>query len=439
MLLLLLACTPRCPDADCRQAEILALWPTDPEAATERIKALPDPIEQVAVITALTEESPGQTLALCALLEGDAGDRCRRLNHRPHLRIPPPPPAISRRAAPGPQTPNILPDVPEPLVDTPAIPALGCESSDEPRSCRAQKAIEAAQEGRGRTAVGLCRGLEGETVWQSECIFHAAEKLLAPGGLTRLTEASEMCLSSGEFAANCLAHLTRRLSTEAPPASTPNTGPWTPILAAAQTLDGYWTPRDPAFATLSIDRLWADSLSRSYARSPQIVGNPLDLLPAAALPHIHAAAALRLLCTAPDRSGSLSDWQARLSDALSQRAQRPLPPSETPLKADFSDFWPDDAPGEGDIPAVFGPGNTRRPTAAEPAIDQLLAIQEAAARCQPPLHDLLAEGTAHPDPTVRWNAARLSAAVSPPAAPAPPPSAPAAGPPTPPSGPAALR
>ncbi|MFT5684830.1 MAG: hypothetical protein ACI8RZ_005775 [Myxococcota bacterium] len=411
MLFLLLACTTECPTADCRQAEILDLWPTDPAAATEHITALADPIEKVAVITTLTEGNPGQTTELCELLDGDARTRCRRLNHRPHLRIAPPPPVVSRRPAPGPETPNVLPDIPEPFAKTAAIPALGCSENAEPRSCRAQKAIEAAREGKARTAVGLCRGMPGEPVWQSECVFHAAEKLLAPGGLTRLTDAGEMCLSAGEFAANCLAHLTRRLSTEAPPASTPGTGPWTPILAAAETLDGYWREKDPVFGALTIDRLWADSLSRSYARTPQIVGNPLDLLPAAAHPHIHAAAALRLLGTAEDRTGSLADWQAQLTEGLAVRAERPLPPSEVPLDADFTDFWPEDAPGEETIPAAFGPGNTRRPMSADAETDQLLAILEAAARSQPPYPALLAEAAGHADETVRWNAKRLSAAL----------------------------
>ncbi len=412
MLLLLLACTAECPDADCRQAEILELWPTDPTAAAEHITALADPIERVAVITTLTERHPGQTTDLCEHLDGDARTRCRRLNHRPHLRIAPPPPQVSRRPAPGPQTPNILPDAPEPFAGSPAIPALGCTERTEPKSCRAQRAIEAASAGKARTAVGLCRGMPGELVWQSECVFHAAEKLLAPGGAGRLIDAGKMCQSAGEFASNCLAHLTRRVSTEAPPASTPGTGPWTPILVAAEALEGHWKTTDPEFAALTVDRLWADSLSRSYARTPEIVGNPLDLLPAAAHPHIHAAAALRMLGTAEDRAGSPADWQARLTTALAVRAERPLPPSDVPLEANFTDFWPEDAPGEETIPAAFGPGNTRRPMSTAPEADQLLAILEAAARSLPPYSALLDEAAHHDDETVRWNAKRLQAALA---------------------------
>ena len=40
MLLLLLACEGECPDADCRQAEIVSQWETDPDAAAVRIAAL---------------------------------------------------------------------------------------------------------------------------------------------------------------------------------------------------------------------------------------------------------------------------------------------------------------------------------------------------------------------------------------------------------------
>jgi len=407
MLLLLLACEGECPDADCRQTELMAQWESDPTAATERIAALTDPIEKVAVITRLTEAHPGQTMALCAQLSGDAATRCKRLNHRPHLRAVPPPPEVNQRAAPGPQSPNILPGIPEPFADVAPLPALGCEDSIEPKSCRSQKSIAAAREGRARTAVGLCRGMPGDVVWQEECVFHAAEQLLASGSHARLADASAMCLSTGSFAANCLAHLTRRSSLDAPPASTPGRGPWTPILAAAEVLDGYWQSRDPRFATLAIDRLWADALSRSYARSTQIVGNPLDLLPEATRPHIHAAAALRMLGTAKDRTGTLADWQAQLDAALLQRVERPIPPSTVPLQASFTGLWPSDAPGEESIPAAFGPGNTRRPIAEDVATDRLLAILEAAARSLPPYTALLEEAKDSPDPLVQWNASRL--------------------------------
>lgn len=407
MLLLLLACNGDCPDADCRQAEIMEQWEDDAAAATERIAAMADPIEKVAVITRLTETHPGQTMALCSQLSGDAATRCKRLNHRPHLRAVPPPPQINQRPAAGPQSPNILPSISEPFASAAALPALGCEDSGEPKSCRSQKSIEAAREGRARTAVSLCRGMPGDLVWKEECIFHAAEQLLASGSHARLADASAMCLSTGSFAANCLAHLTRRSSLDAPPASTPGRGPWTPILAAAEVLDGYWQPLDPQFAALAIDRLWADALSRSYARSAQIVGNPLDLLPAATRPHIHAAAALRMLGTAEDRTGALADWQARLDAALSQRVERPIPPSKVPLQASFTGLWPSDGPGEEDIPAAFGPGNTRRPISDDVATDRLLAILEAAARSLPPYTALLEEAKDSGDPLVQWNATRL--------------------------------
>lgn len=407
MLLLLLACEGDCPDADCRQAEIMTQWESDPAGATQRIAALQDPIEKVAVITRLTETNPGQTMALCSQLGGDASTRCKRLNHRPHLRATPPPPEVNQRPAAGPQSPNILPDIPEPFADAGALPALGCEDSIEPKSCRAQKSIEAAREGRARTAVGLCRGMPGDVVWQEECVFHAAEQLLAYGSHERLTDASAMCLSTGSFAANCLAHLTRRSSLDAPPASTPGRGPWTPILAAAEVLDGYWQPKDPQFAALAVDRLWADALSRSYARSTQIVGNPLELLPATTHPHIHAAAALRLLGAAEDRTGTLTDWQSRLDVALEQRTKRPIPPSSVPLQLSFVGLWPSDAPGEELISAAFGPGNTRRPIADDVATDRLLAILEAAARSLPPYTALLEEAQGSPDSLVQWNATRL--------------------------------
>ena len=408
----MLACTGDCPDPDCRQSAILETWERDPVAAEAMIAELADPIEKVTVITVLAETWPGQTKPLCDQLDGDARVRCRRLNQRPHLRLPPPVAVITTRTAPGPDSPNILPDVPDPFADVTALPALGCEGDIEPKSCRAQRAADAAREGRARTAVGLCRGMPGEARWREECIFQCAEKLMSGASLSRLPDASGMCMASGDFAANCLAHLTRDLAKQAPPSSVPQRGPWTPILAAAATLDEYWSPRDAAFAQVAIDRLWADALSLSYARSPSIVGNPLDLLPEPARPHIHAGAAMRMLGTEPEPTLSLLQQQARLAEALTTRSARPLPPSNVPLRFLALDLWPADAPGEQTIPAGFMPGNARRPVSEDPTTDQILALMEAAARMDPPMLDLIRQGVEHEQEVVRWSAKRLLSALA---------------------------
>ncbi|MFT5679638.1 MAG: hypothetical protein ACI8RZ_000542, partial [Myxococcota bacterium] len=301
------ACTQAPPPADQRQDAILTLWPEDPVAATELIDALPDPIEVVAVITRLTEAHPGETRPLCRRLDGDARRRCRRLNQRPHLTAEIPPPATPR-AAPGPSTVHILPDVPLPFAGVVALPAIQCEGVEEPRSCRSQLATAAAMDGDIETAVGLCRGMPGAVRWQHECTFQAAEKVINAMRFDRLSDAGEMCLASEDFAAHCLAHLTATLSRQAPPASSPISQPWAESLEAAALLNEHWRTQDPVFAQWAQARLWAEVLFLSYARSPRVVGNPLDHLPPIARPHVHAAAAIRLLHLATDRSGGLAVW-----------------------------------------------------------------------------------------------------------------------------------
>ncbi|MDG1483640.1 MAG: hypothetical protein P8R54_28880 [Myxococcota bacterium] len=409
-MLLFWSCMQALPPADQRQEAILSRWPEDPVAATELIDALPDPVEVVAVITLLTEAHPGETRALCQRLDGDARRRCRRLNQRPHLTAEIPLPAQARTAS-GPSTVHILPDIPDPLADVSALPAAQCSDAVEPRSCRSHLATEAAKAGDIRAAVGLCRGMHGALRWKHECAFQAAEKVINTMRFDRLEAAGEACMAAGDFAAHCLAHLTATLSRQAPPASSPITKPWQEVIEIAAHLDTYWSPQDPQFAEWAIARLWAEVMFLSYARSPRVVGNPLDHLPPAARPHIHAAAAIRLLHLSRDRSGSLADWQGRLADALAARVEAPLPLSGQPMALVPVDYWPADRPGDEHIPATFAPGNIRRPTSDDIATDQTLALLEAAARCDPPLEGLLVEAAASSDEMIQWSARRLRAAV----------------------------
>ncbi len=410
-MLLLWSCVQALSPADQRQEDILSRWATDPAAATQMIDALPAPAESIAVITLLTEAHPGETRALCQRLDGDARRRCRRLNMRPHLTAETPPPAQARTAS-GPSTVHILPDIPDPLADVSALPAEQCSDAVEPRSCRSHLATEAAKTGDIRAAVGLCRGMPGALRWKHECAFQAAEKVINTIRFDRLEAAGEACMAAGDFAAHCLAHLTATLSRQAPPASSPITKPWQEVIEIAAALDTYWAPQDPQFAEWSVARLWAEVLFLSYSRSPRVVGNPLDHLPPAARPHIHAAAATRMLHLARDRSGSLTDWQVRLADALEARVAVPFPLSGPPMVLLPVDHWPADRPGDERIPATFAPGNIRRPTSDDIATDQTLALLEAAARCDPPLEDLLIEASASPDETIQWSARRLLAAVA---------------------------
>ena len=416
-LLLWVACSgdpstfEACSNAPCRSRFVLDAFADDPASVPPLLEAIDDPVERVALVLQLAETHPGETARLCASLKpGPARDRCETLNTRPHLWVEPAAPSSpTSRSAPGPATRDILPsNATSAYADVEAIDP-DCPEGGSQGACTMLRASEQASEGRTLIAAAYCRHLEGDEKWRQECAFEAAEEA-ARTGVEHYAGAVELCLMGGPFAANCLAHLVIELNSLVPPATLQRPEVWAHSVDIATAIERFWTERDPAFAPLAVDRFYTHLLVQSYKKADLTVGTPLDSLPAAAVPHVHASAALHLMSRRLDETHDLAGWAVLLDEALASRA---LPAAQRSAQHHVdldhvSDLWPEDVGEEGTRPAVFYLETSRRTVSEAPSIDRLICILEAAARLELAGKEaLLAEGLAHPDDDVAWTAGRL--------------------------------
>jgi len=150
----------------------------------------------------------------------------------------------------------------------------------------------------------------------------------------------------------------------------------------------------------------------SYMLGSEVVGNPIDFLPAQAQPHIHSAAALSLVFRNSKSPAHLDGWLQQLQDGLSRRVT-PGPGQKRRHRSKqdniplYPDLWPKDAPGEEAIPSVVYLTTSRRPISADPHTDQMLALLEALARLREDEPHFLEEALQHEAPLVRQSAERL--------------------------------
>lgn len=151
--------------------------------------------------------------------------------------------------------------------------------------------------------------------------------------------------------------------------------------------------------------MWGSALANTYAEAARVTGAPLDVIPTHRAPHARGAMAWRMMQHSSPSSKTLSEWAADLATAEADRSdtaptgqpRRALP--KAPL------VWTDGAPE--DAAVISWLGRDRRVSVAEPEVDRVLAVLNAAAR-HPDGQALVAEARTHPDPRVRWTAARLS-------------------------------
>jgi len=346
-------------------------WALDRVRATADLRALAEPVEQIAVLRALSETHPGDLTGLCEQLQDPARRECSHLSGRPHL---------------WDKTQNPLGSLPaaertDPWVDTAPIPT---DCVDD--SCRLDTALAAAP----HDSPGICASISTQK-WRDECFFRLGE--LARDTATGV----KLCLGSGVYVDQCLGHLSRAIS--APALALGDAKGWTGVgqrIAVAAAAAG---PLGPRLA----DRLWAESLLAAYSAAERVTGDPLDLLPEQTRPHIYAAAARRLMQD-EDHTG-ISEWTAALDDALARRG--------TGLRSDVRPggvpaHWRELKPGEEGLPWVAYLRNQRRALGQSEAAERLICLLEANARRENLDRGLIEESLEHPDRLVRWTAARTA-------------------------------
>ncbi|MCB9777277.1 MAG: hypothetical protein H6742_01770 [Alphaproteobacteria bacterium] len=289
-------------------------WPEDAAAIERALAAEPDPLVRLSRIVALSEAHPGTTEPLCALLDGDGAARCVELNRRPHLQVDPARPAPGPAAAPG------LPRRFEAAAamhagPTPALVPT-CAGAPDPRGC-----VQDAAAALDATAASAACASLAEARWQAECRFVAAEAPLkaapAPEDVPALVgRAVSLCAEASPFAAQCLRHVEGHVAERAPPAGVADAAAWKPVVAAADVFSDASARVDPALGPLARDHLWGLVAWRSVDRAEPVAGGAAAVLPAAAVPALRCAIALRLVEEDGLREGSLDAAAAAATAAL---------------------------------------------------------------------------------------------------------------------------
>ena len=388
-----------------------AQWSADPAGTAAALQTGELP-EDLARLEALLARQPDMMAELCPLLsEPVLHQRCSTMQQRPHLWAQHPAAQAGERPGGGPSARLLRPaPQPEPFAGLAAQVPQSCPPKVTQEACAQQRAEAAAQQQDTERAARLCLGIETQR-WRQECMFVAAEARLRHALPDGYGDAALLCVAAGAFEADCLQHLLDLLGERVPVATAPPSA-WTPLLRAAEVLRRWWQPRDPRYGALAEDRLWAGALFESYQSAAEVVGNPLDVLPPQAHPHIRAAAAYRLMSEVPVPPAELAGWRVLLDAALARRtAPDPQVRRARAVSRPIGDRWPVDAPGEETIPALHYLLGGRRATSPEVVLDRQIVLLEAIARRLPQQRGTLqavAADTTAPE-VLRWTARRLLA------------------------------
>lgn len=412
-----------CADADCRLSTAEAAFADAPVDTLRAVAALPDPIEQAALIELLVHRYPEHGTTICGVSPAGsiAAERCARLTVRPHLfaaeRVIPLQPAAAAPAA-GPRA-----DLPPPAgatapwvglpVDEAALRAR-CGASS---TCLQDAALERAGAGDVVGAGQRCALAwpAGSAVGQ-ECLFQIAERLMLARGPALLEPALAVCAQAGDLASNCVQHVVLFAVPTATPADAPAAGAVQEATATAARVRALGGPAGEAYA----DLVWSVWLRECavLARTPS--GALSAWLPDEAKPHLRMALAWQTALLQPPGAADPLRMAGVLVALTAPGAPPPTPPppggrlAHAPPKPARA-FWRwDRGPEDAGLPAVYALGAGRRTLGETPADDALIAVLEALARLpQPPPAATFAALLGGPHSLrVRWTAGRLASAFA---------------------------
>ncbi|MEL6344853.1 MAG: hypothetical protein AAFV53_17175 [Myxococcota bacterium] len=373
-----------------------------PSEMAQRLNAVENPIQQLAMLSEYLAPDPQRSEALCPqLTAGPLRRRCVEVQVRPHLWTPRSVSTPHQRPARGPGSERSTPEqLPRPYQDVAAAPCSDCDTFFE----TIDRAAEAAHAGDGPQAVGLCRSID-ETRWRRECMFKAAEVRMNTDVQESYTDAVSLCAESEAFLADCLVHLHTLRPTPHPLTTQPRR--WTKLQGVVESVRMLWAQWDPAFGEVAEGQIWAGNLLVAVMETREMAGNPLDFLPPQAAPHLRSAIAFRLAYTGELSGIGLADAQARMDDILATRSRRRLRDPMPPILRNLTPIWTEDASNEQYIRTIPYLRNDRRAVSDDPDTDNALAILEGAARATPVAHRILQDGLEHPHPLIAQTAARL--------------------------------
>ncbi len=426
-LLLLLACTNSqpddwwaCEDANCRAERLEQAWQGDPDRLLASLAGF-DELEQETLVRDLVQNHASDLAAICAGLDhGSPGlARCRQMESRPHLVLGE---RVQFAAATGTAQP-----VPSPLSLPSKVSAdwrgaphdpevqttiLDCAGDND---CLSRATTRSAQAGQGIRVLHFCQArYSTEREFVSECVFQGAEAMVRARGGQGAHDAARLCSLADSFSAACAHHVLTMLVPEVTPADEPDPAIVTlAIDEIARIGDAVGPPIDEAWE----GNLWSIWTYQAYMAAHSVTGRLTTMLPQAATPHLHAAAAYRMLRAEPAPwSNDLNALEALLAERLARSAGPVIPddpklPEPQPLLA----LWTVNLPFEDTISSVTCLDSGRRAYSEAPALDRRYAILEAAGRTSPPPppYWLLTVVESEEHPWVRWTAARIFANLHP--------------------------
>lgn len=402
-----------CPDVACQRSWIERHIVSDPEATIAAVHALPAGVDRETLIQVVMVEWPEHSASLCPdLPEGPVRDRCQSLTDRPHLwQVDADTPETGRVGA-GRAYPVLSVELGEFVHPWSSLEPLTVECKEDwtENTCVGQRAVEWAHKGRHQDAWRVCLAATQEK-WRFECFFQISEASYDPlkGGVPGI--AAEMCLESGYYLDRCLGHLAGRLGRTAPAATWDADPQWRELEATLVQIQGALEGYSPALASRFTALSWAYAMDAAYADVQRPVGNPMDSVGPAAVPHIAAAVAWTLWRAEGHKDQSLDAWIDAFENAMSRREVDPTPRPRLVEEVELAQSWDDTLPGEEQIDwTVYRGPIARRAVGMDPRTDALICVLEAAARNPTPHRSsLFREALRHPDALVRWTAARLAA------------------------------
>lgn len=405
-----------CGDRACLEAVVRGTDEAHVPALLDAVRALPDPIVQSLAVEAVFHVHPEAAKTLCAdLPPGPAAKRCEEYSTRPHLyQVDPADPTAGPN---GVGTAFHVLALDGAAVRSPwsvAGPRLHPCPSDAPASiCQVDAARAAAAGARMHDAASACNAIEEEK-WRYECYFQASETAFVARRVGTPGRAAELCLGAGWYVDRCLGHLAVELAHTAPSAAWEVPRNWNALNLAALEVQGVLTPHGDGLAERWVHLMWAEAVAVAYGDLDHPTGLPLDMVEVRAVPHVRAMVAARAWAVeGPQRSRTLDGWVDRLMSLLDARqpdpTSHPVKVQETSLGAP----WNRDLPGEEALAWVpYRGGLNRRVVSPDPRTDVTICLLEAVARAPGEGQaTLLRAGLAHPDPLVRWTAARLAPLV----------------------------
>ena len=420
MLLILLACSAGsvpdkledCSSLECKRAWMAARWEGGAEGVMDAVAAEADPVVQTVLVQDLSQAHPGHTAALCERLPAGATQRrCQSLNTRPHLwQIDlETPSAGSQGSGKVFLTLNTHDPMASPWAGQEPRMAT-CPSAEAVNTCQVDLALRMSQQRRYQDAGLACLGIPEEK-WRYECFFEAADVGFVSGRGGRVSGVVQLCMGSGPYLSRCLGHLMVAAGRRVPSSELDAPAEWRAVNGLVAEVRGALKEQLPELSERGADRVWAGAAALSYVRATRVTGIPLEHTDPEAAAHIRAAAAARLwVMEAKRRERGADYWVARLKAALADRtpskAGGPIPEK---LPPPWTGDWEVKLAGEEALPRIAYQGDAWRTVAADEDADLLICLLEAAARGAGERDRLFTDAAAHPEPLVRWTAARLMA------------------------------